>query len=334
MSRKANPKLVGAFVLGALALVVAGVLVFGSSRFFRKLTTHVLYFEGSVKGLNVGAPVLLRGVKIGSVASINVLLDAETLTFLTPVVIKTDPNIISLVGKEKLMGQLLEEPEGPEIMEALVERGLRAKLEMKSLVTGQVLVEFDFHPGTPVHLVRTDDEHPELPTIPSDIRTLTRQIRQLRIEELVANARKAMQGIQRLVNSPDLEQIFGSLNQTLKDLGKLARNVDSKLEPVTSGMEETLKDTRKLVQSLEAQVVPLASGLEQSAAAAQAALTQAKEAFAKMEGITSEDSALVYQLTEALDEFSAAARSIRVMASYLERHPEALLRGKAGTGGK
>jgi paraquat-inducible protein B len=182
--------------------------------------------------------------------------------------------------------------------------------------------------------VGLDDEYPELPTVPSNIQTLTTQIRQLRIEELVVNARKAMEGIQQLVNSPDMKESFGSLNQTLKDLGKLARNVDSKLEPVTSGMEETLKDTRKLVQSLEAQVVPLASSLEQSAASAQAALTQAKEAFAKMEGLTSEDSALVYQLTQALDELSAAARSIRVMASYLERHPEALLRGKAETGGK
>jgi len=77
MSKQANKSLIGAFVVGAMVLVVAGILTFGSGQFMKELRKYVLYFDGSIKGLSVGAPVIFRGVKVGEVTNIKVRFEGE-----------------------------------------------------------------------------------------------------------------------------------------------------------------------------------------------------------------------------------------------------------------
>ena len=83
-----NQAVIGAFVVGAVVLAVVGVIVFGSGKMFQKVNHYVMYFEGSVKGLNIGAPVTFRGVKIGSVVEISLHVNPENLKFHIPVVIE------------------------------------------------------------------------------------------------------------------------------------------------------------------------------------------------------------------------------------------------------
>ncbi len=140
MSAKANKSLIGAFVLGATALAVAGVVIFGSGRFFRKPHMFVMYFPGSVKGLNVGAPVMFRGVKVGQVTDMKVNFYGKELNILIPVYIELDPRTDVLVSGDVPKGQYLK---------ALIKKGLRAQLQMQSFITGQLLIDLDFHPGKP-----------------------------------------------------------------------------------------------------------------------------------------------------------------------------------------
>jgi paraquat-inducible protein B len=348
MSRQTNKTLIGGFVVGAIALMVAGVLIFGSGKFLAERPRFVMYFEGSVNGLNIGAPVVFRGVKIGSVTDIVMLFDPADMSVKIPVFIETDPRTITRVGEVAR-----QEPE--KVVSALIERGMRAQLQMQNLVTGQLMIALDINPDKPARLVGVDTEYMEIPTIPSSMEELSKTIEKLPLDELAQKLTSAIAGIERAVNAPEVGESLRTVNQTLKDIqtlvrdidsrieplastmeetvkdyGKLARDVDAQVEPLMSGITETVKDTRKLVQNLDSRIAPLQSSIQSTAKAAAAAIAQANKTIGTLEGVAGEDSTLVYQITKTLEELSSAARSIRVWADYLERHPEALIRGKGG----
>lgn len=350
MSKKANKTAIGGFVLGALALIVAGVLIFGSGKFLTKTQTYVMYFEGSVKGLNVGAPLVFRGVKIGSVTRILLVANTDDLSFKIPVFVETERRHFTVTGEEALDRSPKEQ------LVLLVARGLRAQLIVQSMVTGQLIVELDFHPDKPAKLVAGDSEYLEIPTIPSGIDDLLEQIAKAPIEDILNKVLSAVDGIEKAVNSREvkeslltlkqtvtnlnklvlnidsrIEPIASTVEETVKDYGKLARNVDRQVKPVLSGIVETERHVDKLVKNVDAQVTRLGSSIDEAAKSAAAALVEAKKTLNTIEGLTGEDSQLIYQITTTLKELSAAARSIRVWADYLERHPEALLRGKGGS---
>ncbi len=98
MSKQANKTLIGAFVIGSIALLVAAVLILGGGKLFSNKFKVVMFFDGSIKGLNVGSPVMFRGVKVGTVSDINLMLDARALSFQTPVVAELDPARLVLTG--------------------------------------------------------------------------------------------------------------------------------------------------------------------------------------------------------------------------------------------
>jgi paraquat-inducible protein B len=339
MSRQASKTVIGAFVVGAVALLVAGVLLFGSGRFFSERKTFVLFFSKSVKGLNVGSPVNLRGVRIGSVTDINVQFDPKTREFMIPVLIELDPAKISLAGMEKSLLQLGLIGKG-ELMRELIDRGLRAQLQAVSLVTGQLGIDLDFYPGTVKLLRATDETYIEIPTIPSSMEQLENTLEKvvatvqaLPLQDLVQNLADAAKGIKELVNSPEMGGSIRSLKQTLDDVRVLVQNLNDRVGPVAETIEGTVKDVQKVVKHIDEKVVPISNGIEQSLTAAHGALQQMQETLANMEKMTASNSTLKYQLAEMMEQISSAARSLRIMADYLERHPEGLLRGKS-EGGK
>jgi len=350
MSKQANKTMIGGFIVGAVALVVAGVLVFGSGRFLTERLTYVLHFEGSVKGLNIGSPVLFRGVKVGTVKDIQIQADPEAVTIQIPVLIDLEPKRFGGYRRTR-------DPEAQ--LERLLKSGLRARLELQSLLTGQLMVELDFHPDTTVKLVDDESEYPEIPTIQSGMQELAKTIEKLPLDQLANKLTSAISGLEKAVNSPEvsesiinlnktlketkrlvrnvnsrIEPLASSLEETIKEYGKLARDVDEKVEPIASGVDKVLKDTRKLVRNIDGQVTPLLTSVRSTAKLADAALAQAEQTLSTIEGVAGKDSAVVYQLTNMMKELSAAARSIRNWASYLERHPEALIRGKSGSRGR
>jgi len=311
MSKQASKTLIGAFVVGALTLAVIGILLFGSGQFFSESKTYVLFFGGSVKGLNVGAPVSFRGVKVGQVTDIKARIDPRDYAMRIAVYIKTTPGWLTPVGEEKTLDKIISSFEREKILQDLVaKKGLRGQLQMQSLVTGLLEVEFDFYPDTPITLLGAEPDFPELPTIPSDMEklqmtlsTVIAKFDKLPIDELLDNLVKAVKGIEHLTNLPQIPDILTSLNQTMQTVQVLMKNLDSRVGPLTSSIDESFK-------------------------AARAALEQAQKTLATAETVAGDASLLRYQMSEALDQISDAARSLRVTAEYLDQHPEALIRGK------
>lgn len=362
MRQRANPKVIGAFVLGAVALVVVGVLLLGGAQFLTQKRTVVAYFEGSVKGLNVGAPVEFQGVRVGSVTDIQLQFLTAEMEFRIPVFIQIEMDKMTQVGQQvEAKGQLLK---------PLVERGLRAQLEMQSFVTGQLGVQLGFYPNTPVKLVG-DGKVPEIPTVPTTMQEIAQtatqalaEIRQLPIPQLIGHLVESAQGLSTLIHSQEIKdlirsvsataqvaersvhgvdeqtkQVMARLNDTLdattalmRDSQQLVRRVDAQVVPMSTGLQkaldalrETLKDSQQLVRHVDGRVTPMADNLMDTSKRLQATI-------ARLQQVVDGDVVRVLQGTDrTLQEFSGTARSIRLLTDYLERNPDALVFGKGGS---
>lgn len=327
MKKRMSPALIGAFVVGAVALIAVAVIVFGSGRLFAKKFKYVAFFQGSVFGLNPGAPVVCRGVRVGQVTNIELLSDPETLNLHIAVFFETEPERVHVIGEEKPFDSYQR-------MREMIQHGLRAQVEMQSFLTRQLMVVLAFHPKTPIRLVGIQTGYPEVPTIRSPMQELVETVERLPLEDIAKSIQNALEGIEQVIHSPDVTESLKALKGTLVATEGFMKRLDKQLGPLVQSFEGTMKDARSLMKNVDAQVDPLASGMEQTLEAARLAIYRAQGAIASIESNTREDSPLVYQLTNALAELAAASRSIRVLADYLEEHPEALLRGKVEAGGK
>ncbi len=315
MSERANPTLIGAFLLGAIALVVTGLMVFGGGQFFTETVAYVAYFPETVSGLSDGAPVNFRGVKVGTVRRIEVQLDAQDLSVKIPVYLRLEHRRIREIG-----GTIPEVNFIPE----LIERGLRAQLQLQSIVTGQLSVQLDILPHRPARYVDPVGEFPEMPTIPSSMQEFTETMESLSIQDLVNDARQVLAGLKTLVNSPELAELLAGVNEFVNS---------GELLGIVTHTNEAIDDVQALVSNIDGRVGDLSTSAELTFAEVNETLDGVQktlDAARKSLSIAAEGSPMRYEFEKMLDELTAAARSIRLLAEYLERNPDALVRGKPG----
>jgi paraquat-inducible protein B len=206
MTKKANKTVIGLFVIMAFVLLIIGIAVFGSGALFKRTNKFVLYFDGSVKGLSIGAPVMFRGVSIGIVKDISLIYDSKAGTVMLPVIVEIEQ------GRIKGAPSFGEEGGAKK----MIDLGLRGKLEVQIFLTGQLMISFDFYPDKPAELRGILKQYPELPTLPTspDIFELMNEIP---IKEIARNLEAATKGINRLVNSNDLQRSLYELPNTLQE---------------------------------------------------------------------------------------------------------------------
>jgi paraquat-inducible protein B len=328
MNKKISPAMIGAFMLGALALIVIAILVFGSGRLFRQTRTFVLYFDNSVNGLRVGAPVKFKGVEIGSVKDIRLQLEEGGEVNKIPVIIEID------LKKLTSRGATTAPAVDREAFNEFIDYGLRGQLEMESLVTGLLYVAFDFFPGTPIILVQqanADNKYPEIPTLPTTLEqakgALTRVISKLEdidFKELGANLQATLKGLNRTVNSPEIESVLRSLarvmpkvDEAVVNIRNLAGTMDDKVKILADDLQHTSGDARLALKQA-------GDALKQT----EETMKRAEAAVANIETLSDLDSPVNYELVKGLRDVSSAARSLRALTDYLERNPRAPIFGK------
>ncbi len=158
MSKQTSKTAIGAFVIGAIALTVGAVIVFGGGKFFTKTIPCVFYFNGSVQGLSVGSPVTFKGVQIGEVKEINLTFNPDEMELEIPVQAVLYPDTIQIkTGQRRI-----------ENLKQAIDAGLRAQLQTQSLITGQLMIALDFYPDEPARYMG-DGSVIEIPTVPTVI---------------------------------------------------------------------------------------------------------------------------------------------------------------------
>ncbi|MDD5561709.1 MAG: MlaD family protein [Candidatus Omnitrophica bacterium] len=224
--RKANKTLIGAFVVGAVVLLIIAVIVFGSGMFLKQSDKYVLFFDGSIKGLSEGAPVIFRGVKIGNVTKIGLLYNKEVKNVLIPVIIDVE------LSRVKGMPDKFGYPD----YKQLVEEGLRAKLEIQNFITGQLMIGFDFYTDKPAKSYDIIKDYPELPTLPISP-DIFEAMNEIPIRKIADELQQAVSGINRLVNSEGVIE----LEKTLREVSQAARSTRLLMEYLEIHPEALLK---------------------------------------------------------------------------------------------
>ncbi len=318
MSKEISKTKVGLFVLGGIALFITAVVSLGGKNFFAEDIEYVLYFDGSVSGLSIGAPVVFRGVPLGKVTQILLVANSKDEEVTIPVVIQVNADSIRFTQTEN--NTITSRTE---LMRRMIQRGLRARLHLQSLVTGQYNVELDFFPETPARYHSTDHAS-EIPTVPSTLDEFQRTLARLPLESMAHSLNKALDGFAELTTNGDLHKAITGIRQTFENTAEL-----------TSGAASMRDDLQRMLNSIGDTSVTLDNQLPEAMAAFQLAMngfaavaTQLEDVLVSANHIVSPDSRTIRDLHKTLEEVSSMAKAFKELANLLEQQPEALLRGK------
>jgi paraquat-inducible protein B len=322
LSRRANSRLIGVFVLGAVALLVVALAIFGSGRLFTPKESFVMFFEDDVAGLQVGAPVTFRGVRVGSVTAIRILYDTDSQSITIPVYVKLDRRQVVVAGTG-----------GWEDIGQMVARGLRAQLKMQSFVTGQVVVELDFDPESPMRLVGAVNSYPEIPTKRSSISQLRAtlsdlmaEVRKLPLDKLVVQFTETSENLAKLLVHVDA--LVADVNNHVNTSFEQVPDLLTDMRQMVAEMNTAARDISKLTRDVDKNVPEISRGTLQAVNRLNKTLEQAQTSLGSMQDALGDRSPLQFQMRQALTEITAAASAMRVLAQYLQQNPGVLLSGK------
>ncbi|OQX39645.1 MAG: hypothetical protein B0D88_09225, partial [Candidatus Sedimenticola endophacoides] len=269
---------------------------------------YLVYFDDTVRGLSVNAPVEFRGIRVGTVQDIRLEKDADRGDVRIPVLLGMEPERLIIDG---MQNGAEESPEKVhELVKKLVSKGLRARLQTGNLLTGQLFVELDFHTELPPGQLSESKGYPVLPTTPSALSSIMRNINsllvkleRLPIDEIGRHIEQAARGADTLINDPALGAALGQLQQVTEQSNQLLTTLNRQTGPLLGDMTKLTANAKILIE-------------------------KSTTVMESVHNLTSHDGIVGRELLTTLEELSGAARAIRVMAEYLERHPEALLQGK------
>ena len=316
MSQARQPFLIGAFLLGGLFLLVAGVFLLARESWFSEPNEYVVYFTGALDGLDIGAAVTYRGVKVGTVKEIRLSYDDQLQDVVMPVILQIQkPGSADEVNNEQI----------GELVERLVERGLRAQLQTPSLLTGKAIVALDMFPAQAgfVHSGK-GIPLPVIPSVPSRIdqaadvlRELVASLRELPLREMTESATRTLQGLEKLSNSRDLQEGVAHMNQLLGKLDSLSSKVEQQLPGL-------LEDARGSSGDLRAAV----GEIRRAAQNAADALAEVNQLVASSRRDLGPESAVQYEMLRALQELSQASKALQRTVEGLDQQPQSLIFGK------
>jgi len=294
MSKHASPTVIGAFVVTAFALLIAGLLILGGGKYFRSTARMAIYFDGSIAGLRIGAPVKFRGIEIGEVTSIKINMTGavrDPQNVRVRVVIEIDRDLLTSQGVKGF------DLTNRKHIARLVDLGLRAQLATESLVTGLRYVSLDIKPHAPAVLMN-DFQYPEIPSIRTSQQAIADKLE--RLLDKVADT--------------DIAALVDSLKATVDDAHDLIRRPGltraiDRIDDVVTNVEKTAADVARTTRGLQ----PAVDELKEAATSARKTVLSAEP--------------LAHQIDVTLRDIQIAARSVRRLSDQLSRDPGSILRG-------
>jgi paraquat-inducible protein B len=322
MSKKINTTSIGLFIVTGVALGVTGLLLFSSSKMFSNTRELIVYFDGSLNGLNEGAPVKFRGVTIGSVKQVMVRFNQATNDYAMPVILEIE---------EKLVRQRLRDASGELFFQRTTEQrikaGLRASLQTESLVTGVLYVDCRFNPNAPPPVFHQLEKiYPEVPTEPTKIQQLFENLASLDIKGLQTNLNGLITRLDTTVSELKMADLNAGVTNLLASVNRLVAAPD--LTNALAALRPTLDQYRELGAKVTSKIDPLSDSITNSLAQADRAVAQIRGAGENLRTMLAPDSPLRSELDQALQQVSGAGQSLSVLLDFLKQHPDALIAGR------
>lgn len=318
MSKRYSPAAIGGFVVAAFALLTVGLTVLGSGRLFRKPYRFICMFSGDLNGLKVGAPVKFRGVQVGTVVEIKLMLSpsegrvrADVTDIRLPVIIEIDRRQLTQRGAT---GRAL----GGIGFDEMTRRGMRAQIKMESILTGVLYIDLSLHPGTPLDLVlEPGSRYREIPTVPAKLEALQDRLTKaldnlsgVDFPGLAVSLSEAANSVRDLTGSPALKATLETLRDT------------------TANLNDTVISIRKAVQRADARLDPLLANLQKNSQELSATMAQMQIVLTSLHATLDPDAPLIAHLDNTLEQITDTTRSIGELTDYLQRNPSSLVRGK------
>lgn len=316
---------IGAFIVGAMVLIFIALIFFSGGRLFSKKEKVIMYFEGSVQGLQVGAPVKLKGVVLGEITDIQINFQNDEKTIVTAVTADLVMERINSKGAT-VKGEFFTEA---------INNGMRAQLNFQSFLTGLLYVELDFYPESPAKLYGLQSENfsgpRELPTIATQFEELSKNFAEMNIKGMVTHIDEFAIELNKIIKSGEIQTTIKSVNRAAASIEKTSNNLNLQISQLAQNIEKTRIDVDKLIAELNTRTPELAQSLNKSLKDLSLSLDQINKTAASIDNNFSEDAPLINQLSTTLNDISYSARAFRNLSETLEQQPEALLRGKNST---
>lgn len=309
---------IGAFIVGAIILVFVALIFFSGGQLFSHKERVIMYFDGSVQGLQVGAPIKLKGVVLGEITDIQINFQSD------------DKNVLTAVTAELALQRINRK--GTHVDQAFFEdaiaTGLRAQLKYQSFLTGLLYVELDFFPDSPAQIYGFQDKILELPTKGTEFEEISKNLQDLNIKGIIDNLDRLTADVSRLVASGSVEQTLGSVKNAADSIEQTAAGLRTDVNSISTQLNKTTQELTVLLKSLNQQAPVIASNLNETLTQLQHSMDQFKNTAQTMDNTFAEDSPLMYQLNRTMKDVSRSANALRNLSDTLEQQPESLLRGK------
>jgi phospholipid/cholesterol/gamma-HCH transport system substrate-binding protein len=344
-NKKIQPAMIGVFVVLSCLLFVIAVIIFGGNKFFEKENIAIAYFEGSLKGLGIGAPVTYRGISIGQVKDIKISIqnNGENNHDITI------PVLIALAaGKAVTVNSSVSETEYEtgDFLKAMCEQGLRAKLKMQSLVTGTRYIDLAFYEDTVAVYRDQGGEYFEIPTLPSESLQLTRMVENINFEELYNKILNTFTSLESLtadlaktLSDKKTQGLIDELSSATASLNSILTKIDSNVSPILEEIESSLQlidglaiNADKVVTSFDSNLQPVIDDLSTLITHFNTTLQQADRVFQQAGKTLKPTSPLYFTFTKTMRQFEKTLNSIENLSDFLYRNPNALILGVQSTG--
>ncbi len=332
-NKKMQPVMIGTFVIVSIALFMAAIVIFGGTKFFAKENLVIAYFEGSLQGLSVGAPVTYRGVTVGQVKEIKIHIQANGTQARELII----PVLISLSAGETL---IVDNPDKNneagvnDFLKSMCDQGLRAKLKLQSMVTGKRYVDLAFYENSTAVFRDQAGQYFEIPTLPSEMQQLSRLMENINLEEIYKKAFNALDsldklttGLSKTLSEPKTQKLVDNLSAATASLNSILSQIDSDVSPLLQKVNFGLDtfniltghaDT--LVTSVDTQITPFIDDMTATLSHINTTLQQAEKTIQP-------NSPLYYRVSETMRQLEKTGRSVEKLSEFIYRNPDTLIFG-------
>lgn len=319
-SKMSRPVMVGVFLLAMAALATVLTLFVGQGKLSGSNRERmVVVYDTSIMGLNIGAPVTLRGVKVGEVVDIKARLYSDPYLVLNTVYIDIYPDTI-LPADESL----------PELsLDDLYKRGLGVKLKSQSILTGLLYMEVDFYHEASPRKMKVKTTYPQIPTVPSDFESFTQDFQNMNLPELMADIGILAKNLKEVTGSEAFRNLPSEFNRAMRSFEVMAVQMGTSMTDMRNEFVDMAQSMDEMARIVGAGFPETNANINKMLDSLTQTLESMDEAIQLLSDSVAADSPLMYQLERSAMDLGRSARAVQGLAEMLEEQPSALVSGKA-----